>query len=61
MDTEYYTMRDLTDLLKVHRNTIWTWIREKDFPKGMALGGAGRRWTTSEVSAWLNKQREDTV
>lgn len=33
--------------------TIYRWIKNKEFPAGLALGGGSRGWRESDIQAWV--------
>lgn len=48
---------DLRDRRIVNnRTTLYRWINERGFPRGIKLGPNTRAWTEDEVEAWLAAQ-----
>jgi predicted DNA-binding transcriptional regulator AlpA len=52
------TKQEVLDLLHVSDVTLWTWIRDGNFPPSRVFGpGQGRRstvgWIATEVYAWI--------
>ena len=46
---------DLAACLKVHRNTIYRWIRQSHFPQPIRCG-RGLRWSAHVVRDWIAEQ-----
>ncbi len=55
MTEEYVKARDLAAMFNVSRPSIYYWIKRGYFPEGRIIGGV-RRWTHSEIKAWLSQQ-----
>ena len=50
------TISQLSEVLQVHRVTLYRLLQtNKSFPKGFLLG-RNRRWLANDVRAWLEKQ-----
>ena len=54
--TIYFTMDDLLARYRVMRGaTIYKWIRERDFPKQIKIGGKAL-WSRKEIERYDEKQ-----
>ena len=52
--TAYLRFDDLRDRRIINnRTTLYRWIKERDFPRGILLGPNTRAWPEDEVDAWL--------
>ena len=49
---------DLCDLFKVHRNTVYRWLREKTFPQPKKVGRSFR-WRLSVVKDWIESEGDE--
>jgi len=62
---EILRTRDLINLLKLSRSTIWRRIKIGNFPKPFGLGGgsainAAKGWLADDVYSWIEKQKSLT-
>jgi predicted DNA-binding transcriptional regulator AlpA len=48
-------LRDLMEIMKISRSTLWRVQQREDFPKPMTLMGC-KRWRREELQAWLDQQ-----
>jgi predicted DNA-binding transcriptional regulator AlpA len=48
-------LRDLLEIMKISRSTLWRVQQQEDFPKPVALLGR-KRWRREELQAWLDAQ-----
>jgi len=48
-------LRVVEDIVGLKRTRIYKLIRESDFPPPYKPGGAGSRWSETEVRAWVSK------
>ncbi|MDD0823099.1 helix-turn-helix domain-containing protein [Mannheimia sp. AT1] len=53
-DYSYLTARDVCEMLKLNRSTIYRQIKQGIFPKPTKIGNASR-WKFSEIKAFLDK------
>lgn len=53
---QMYTMRDLVDLAKTTRPTIYRWIRLQDFPKPIKVGRK-LLWRREEIDKYLDSRK----
>lgn len=51
------TAKEVADLLRVGRSTIYDLISRYDFPRPLEIGGS-RRWREDEVLAWRDARNE---
>jgi predicted DNA-binding transcriptional regulator AlpA len=50
----HLTIEDLIALgIAASRQTVYYWIRQRDFPTGILMGPGRRCWAISEIQAWL--------
>ena len=47
--------RDLMEIMKISRSTLWRVQQRADFPKPVTLMGC-KRWRREEVIAWIDVQ-----
>ena len=43
---------DVTARLKVHRSTLWRWVKEGAFPQPRDMGGGARHWHVDDIAEW---------
>ena len=55
---EYWRRNDVLSYLKIGRNALSAWIKDKGFPKGKQVGGRYQYWRRDEVMAWMQAQTE---
>ena len=48
-DMQMLTCRDLQDLLKISKATIYRWMEADDFPKPLHLGANMVRWRSTDI------------
>jgi predicted DNA-binding transcriptional regulator AlpA len=48
-------LRDLLEIMKISRSTLWRVQQREDFPKPVALLGC-KRWRHEELKTWLDNQ-----
>ncbi len=44
-----------------NRPTLYRWIKDRKFPKGIKIGENTRAWPEDEVDAWIETQRQPEV
>ena len=44
----------VSQMLGVHRVTVWRWVRAEHFPAPVRLGANTVAWRAADVEAWLN-------
>lgn len=47
--------RDIMEIMKISRSTLWRVQQQEDFPKPVALLGC-KRWRREELKGWLDEQ-----
>ena len=58
MELKYISRRDLEELLRLSRSTIYSMMAKGQFPKPTRLGAKAVRWSEAEIKDWLsNRQR----
>jgi prophage regulatory protein len=55
--TRGYRAGQIAKRLSVHPQTLWRWIREGRFPKGIKIGPMTTIWTEAMLAGWLEKQK----
>lgn len=48
-------LRDLMEIMKISRSTLWRVQQREDFPKPVTLQGC-KRWRLEELKSWLDEQ-----
>ena len=48
-------LRDLMEIMKISRSTLWRVQQRDNFPKPVTLLGC-KRWRRKELKAWLDEQ-----
>lgn len=59
-ETQYLTIRDVSKRLKIAQSTIFTFMRQGIFPRGVKFGKA-RRWLDSDVDQWAAAQAKEAM
>ena len=59
MNETLLNMSDLLKILKAKRSTMYNWINEGIFPKGIKIGRAVR-WHKEDVEAWIEQKRNES-
>jgi prophage regulatory protein len=52
-DMQMLTCRDLQELLKISKATIYRWVEAGEFPKPLHLGASMVRWRSTDIEKWL--------
>lgn len=47
--------RDLMEIMKISKSTLWRVQQREDFPKPISLLGC-KRWRREELQEWLDQQ-----
>lgn len=47
------TEKEVCELLKISRATLWRWQRDGKFPKRRSFGPKSPRWLYSEIDRWV--------
>ena len=53
---ELLRMKDLTELLKISRGTIYKWIKNNEFPQPIKIG-RGIAWFQDDICNWLKTRK----
>lgn len=48
-------MKDVTQIVGMHRSTIYKRINEGSFPKAVSIGGRSIRFLESSIQQWMLK------
>jgi len=59
-ESELLRMKDLTQLLKVSKETIYKWIKKQEFPEPIKIGRASA-WLSDEVYNWLKTRKRGVI
>lgn len=51
------TTREVCDMLRIGKTTLWRWSRRGDFPQPVKLGHS-TRWRQADIQAMLNQSGE---
>ena len=49
--------RDLMELLRISRTTLWRMMQQENFPKPVIFRGM-KRWRLEEIETWLRGRQE---
>ena len=52
-------LEEVIEKIGVGRTTLYTLIKEGDFPRQVKYGGRASRWLEHEVDAWLRQKAEE--
>ena len=55
---EFWRRDDVLSYLKIGRNALAAWIKDKGFPEGRQVGGRYQYWKRTDVLAWMDTQTE---
>ncbi|MPW37639.1 AlpA family transcriptional regulator [Vibrio sp. B1Z05] len=58
MPEKLISIAQMCELLNRDRRTLWVWVKQGKFPKGVMLGKRTLGWTQEVYREWLNKQQE---
>jgi prophage regulatory protein len=50
--TTFYSDKDLAKRYRIHRTTLWGWVRKGNYPQPDRLSDGCSRWTNRKVDAW---------
>ena len=51
---------DVCEWLKISRQTLWVWRKERAFPTALwDMSARGLRWRRADVAAWLEEHGEE--
>lgn len=59
MNETLLNMNDLLKMLKAKKSTMYNWIKEGIFPKGIKIGRA-IRWHKEDVEQWIEQKRKES-
>ena len=57
--TKLLKINEICSILGVSRSTIWRWVRNGTLPAPIALSSQQRRWTESDVAAFVRERVAD--
>jgi|688.fasta_scaffold172536_2 prophage regulatory protein len=47
-------LRDVVDITRLSKSTIYRKMNTGDFPRNLNLGGNCRRWLLKDIQRWIN-------
>ena len=50
--TQFYRLPTLKQRLGVSGSTIWSWIKQGKFPRGIKISDNVTAWNAAEIEAW---------
>ena len=53
---ELLTRSEVESLLSVRKSALYSWMRERDFPRPIKLSPRCVRWRRIEVEGWIQAQ-----
>jgi prophage regulatory protein len=53
---QFYRLPQLNQRLGVSGSTVWNWIKQGKFPRGISLSSNVTAWSSSEVDAWAQSK-----
>lgn len=59
MQDTLLNLSDLLRILKAKRSTLYNWINEGLFPKGIKIGRAVR-WHREDIEQWIEQKRKES-
>lgn len=58
LNDELLTVKEVTQLTKMSKTTIYRKIQEGEFPKNRNFGGNLVRWSNNEIQSWMRNAFE---
>ena len=55
---EYYRVKTLSEMLDIGQSTIYKWVADGRFPKGIQLTKKLTVWAHEDLHSWLEKNKE---
>lgn len=55
-EVQFYRLSQLKKQLSVSRSSIYAWIKNGSFPRGIKLGKNCTAWNAEDVHAWVEKR-----
>ena len=59
--TRGYRAKATAQRLGIHQQTLWRWVRERRFPRGIKTGPMTTIWTDAMIAAWLQERAEESA
>ncbi len=50
---QFYRVKDLQDILRISKATVWSWVKLNTFPSPIKLGKGITVWRKSDIDAWV--------
>jgi prophage regulatory protein len=51
--TDFYRIKDLTQLFKVNASTIWRWLAAGKMPAPLKIAANTTAWRVDEINEWI--------
>ena len=58
MKDSYLNINDITDSLKIDKDTLKVWIKEGKFPPPMKVGDRLNLWSYAVIENWVAQQQK---
>jgi predicted DNA-binding transcriptional regulator AlpA len=52
-EIQFYRVKDLQDILRISKATVWNWVKLNTFPSPIKLGKGITVWKKSDIDAWV--------
>lgn len=59
MNETLLNMNDLLKILKTKKSSMYNWINQGIFPRGIRIGNCVR-WHKEDVEAWIEQKRKES-
>ena len=57
-DVHILRLYEVIKMLGVSKSTIYKWMKDGDFPRGILLGPNCRGWLSEDITNWLSERSE---
>tara|TARA_B100000768_G_C11188876_1_gene336385 strand:- start:82 stop:294 length:213 start_codon:yes stop_codon:yes gene_type:complete len=58
MKENYLNINDITNSLKIDKNTLKKWIKEGKFPSSIKIGNRKTLWSYAVIENWVAQQQK---
>jgi prophage regulatory protein len=55
MQDQLLTLREVCELTKLSRTTVYKFVAAGQFPRHVKVGGKASRWRASELAEWIEQ------
>ena len=55
MQDRLLTLREVCEMTKLSRTSIYRFIQSGDFPRNVKVGGKTSRWRASQLAEWMKR------